>query len=868
MHIRTFMYFFHLFILKLKARDFYIRGNKHMKQMKSMISGLTAFALIAASITPGYAQTSTTTTPASGAGQIINGITNITSQLSTTPQVFNQTPQQLAMDASIKSMQSEMDKCSLQAVVGSKDVQSAKGTLEAEFKKLLADKKDTAKARTEKRNTTKMKDQPNVKYSACLAKASCDEDCGAPPVAEEPFCSEDTAATAKSDFQAIGKYMDYLAAKKKCANKDLETLNKQKKIMDCQMAVLQKGVNDASKALQSVLQANAAQYGQMNQYMGELSDQGAQIDALIGEKGKLTTLQASLYENLNKMIENESKFKNDASDLEEQTKQNAAYLEATKAQKFGSCMFGGTASVGAVSCWRPDATYSKDAQGNQVANPKTNKNGCPVYVKGLCSPSQAARSAIEMSYLTSNGQAYQDADRCAQASAAASNFDNVMTDISSKLGTDMNNWTEIKAAYGSRIDSKAMNYLQNGASVCTTNAENWKRNAQNPAKAKMDKESQTYAQQKTKLDNMKNTLSASLDAGLTGLNKGYADVMAALNDQSVSLNRTQCSKDNPTKMQECYASIRTNLQGLLEGNASLTTATKTIKGGTMVPGFAVPCQGLNGCITSLQTVREKLVDQSRMANQAKQKYVADGNNQVQTQLQAFSGFLATTQASVLKQYDQMKAAFVAMGVNPPESLKTMEAEGLEQMDGPNGEKGPYKAPKSMAAAMSGLVQPGGLINFAELGMKDAFAEVQEKAKEAKTAQGEKIKEWKAIQGKYANLTKTCDTSHVGATNVSCDSCSNQLASCENSEKGAAFFEGENAGTLVSISEAMSSILQNQKQDNGELKQLMDSMKGMKGPNGACSLLKSKCMQCFSSHIKNGGGGDTKLSEENTAAQAR
>ena len=745
------------------------------------------------------------------------------------------------MQGAIATMQSKMNACLVKAVTtGAKTPDSSRAALEEQLKKVFGS-----------RTNGKKKDAVTLSRSECYTKDVCGVACE-PPGNTSPDC--DNPEQVKNGKNEIGEYLTYLGKRKSCENKDYEALKKQKEVMDCQMAVLADGVKQASASLQSVLNNNGAQYGKMNQYMAELADQGSQIDALIGKDGKLTGLQAELYKNLNSMIENEAKFKNDAVELDEQTKQNAAYLDSVTAQKFGACMFGSTASTGAVQCWRPVATYSTNAQGqNQVSGMKKNKNGCPVYEKGLCSPAQAARSAIEMSYLTSNGKPYQDADRCAEALSASGNFDNVMNDISGKLGTDLANWSDIQKAYGSKIDSTAMGYLQNGAGTCTSNAESWKRNAQNPNKAKMDKESQTYATQKTKLNAMKNTLSASLDAGMTGLSKGYADVMAALSDQPVALSRVQCTKDNPTKMQECYANIRSSLQGLMEGNASLTTTTKTIKGGTLTPGFAVPCQGLNGCITTFQTVRDKIVDQSRLANQSKQKFVQDGNAQVSTQLQQFSQFLATTQASVVKQYDQMKAAFAAMGISAPDSMKSVDAEQLEPVDGPNGEKGPYKQPKNMSAVLSGMVQPGGLINMSDTGTKDAFAEAMQAAKDKTKGQGEAIKDWQDHLKDFNQAAKVCNADHAGSDLVACSSCQSTVDACTANEKSSAISEG-NRSFLQNISDGVALILSKEKMSQDEVKTFQENAVNVKGLPSFCSNVKARCMQCFATQLKSSGTG--------------
>jgi len=752
--------------------------------LSQFVSGLTAVSFVLGSVIPVQAQTSGNADPsaATGAGQVINGLSNIVSNMAMTPAVFTQSPQQLQINWKQQQINSQMKQCELKGSLAG--VTTKTGVNLGEAADLVSKYKDrlTKKKSGEDTVTSGGCSDPS-KVDACKTeckltknfKASCDR------------YSVDSEAVQK-EGEELEKYIAYLRNKKECGSKDYETLKKQNEVLNCQMQVLQDAINFASQAVQQTLQNNGKQYSLMNQYMGELGDQMGQISALVGGvgpdgkemPGKWTELQKSLYENFNEMTANEGKFKNDSNNLAEQTKQNEAYLEATKAQKFGSCMFGSAPGSVGVTCWRPKVTYAKDSSGNMSAIPELNKYKCPVYEKALCSPVQAARSAIELSFLTSNGQPYQDSTRCDEATVASRKFDSVMNDLSARLGTEVNSWHDMLNKYNlaSQVNGlssvNAVTIMSSGAQACMTSADNWKKNAQDPNKAKMDKEAQTYAEQKTKLDNKKNELSSSLDAALTGMNKAYADVMAALSDQAVSLNTVQCTKDNPATMQKCYADIRNNLKNLLQGNAAGTTTTKVIKGGTMTPGFAAPCNGLDGCITTYRTIRDKLNDQMRLANQAKQKFVQDGNSQIMTQLNGdgktttgFAQFLAGIQQDLMKQYDGMKSTMAAMGVNAPDTLKRMEAEMLEQMEGPNGEKGPYGQPKNLAAVLSGMVQPGGLIDFSDLGLRDALADAKEKADKKKEGLANLIEKLEDQSEKYGNMEKQCGD-RVGNDAVACD----------------------------------------------------------------------------------------------------
>ena len=90
--------------------------------------------------------------------------------------------------------------------------------------------------------------------------------------------------------------------------------------------------------------------------------------------------------------------------------------------------------------------------------------------------------------------------------------------------------------------------------------------------------------------------------------------------KAVSLNRAQCTKNNPELMQDCFSKIRQNLQNLLEGNGNLTKTAKTIKGGPSTTPFVVSCNGLNGCVTAFKNVRDQQKTYIRDVQKKKEAY--------------------------------------------------------------------------------------------------------------------------------------------------------------------------------------------------------------------------------------------------------
>lgn len=475
-----------------------------MKQIKQAIASFTAFSFLLGTLIPApsvYADgtAASNTSNSSGAGQVINGLSNIVGQLGTAPGLFTQNPQQLQMQSAISSMQVQMNACLTKAVAGSKTVAELKSIRSGEYAKMFQSK--LAKAKGE--------DTASLDQITCYQKVACDTECKAPENTS-PTCEN----YSEKDQSLMKAYINYLSATATCANKDFEALQKQKEVLDCQMQVLQQGVNQASQTLQQVLEANATQYGKMNQYMGELGDQMGQISALVGGfgpdgkemPGKWTELQKTLYDKINQTTTDVGNFKTAAENFQKDTDQNEAFLKAVKAQRMGACLEGSNPDVPtpAVLCWRPDVIAGKDAQGNLSAQPKLNKNGCPVYIKTLCSPLQAASSAIEMSHVISNGQPYQDPDRCAAALSDSATFQTDFKAAIAKLGSSLNSWTSFAASLQSGgANSIGLGKIMQGASRCTQDSNTWAKDTQDPKVIKQDEQAKQYDKEKTRLANKK-----------------------------------------------------------------------------------------------------------------------------------------------------------------------------------------------------------------------------------------------------------------------------------------------------------------------------------------------------------------------------
>jgi hypothetical protein len=145
------------------------------------------------------------------------------------------------------------------------------------------------------------------------------------------------------------------------------------------------------------------------------------------------------------------------------------------------------------------------------------------------------------------------------------------------------------------------------------------------------------------------------------------------------------------------------------------------------------------------------------------------------------------------QFGNMQGMLAKLGIESTAKPNYMTGEQLEQAKGQNGETGgPYQGPKNMAAVLSGMVQPTGLMNFQDTGIQDVLKSAQGKAKSDKTDLSEKLKTYLASEKKLNNMKSTCqkgDIKHdsaegrddrVSSTN---DSLCRQILKCGSSVLG-------------------------------------------------------------------------------------
>ena len=648
---------------------------------------------------------------------------------------------------------------------------------------------------------------PNTEVGSCTSVYG-----GDPPSSDQKVSGNKKLT---DQIQAIKNFRDFKKWQStSCIDKDKKALDDQLKVYQCKQGVLAQAVAMASQMMQTALQQNQAEFGKAIQYQNEVGDQIRQVDEILGPEDEklagmeggnqfkgLLGVQRALTAKLAEMNTKEKDFKSRTDDLQKRTDSNEQKLDAERMGEVGSCMRGqrslGVSGGRSLTCYKPVILTAKDG----TQQPKLDVAGKQVYAKQSCGPMEYVRSQVAQSaFITSRGVMRSQA-RTEDSEANAAQFDAfsdaIMRDLGAedeklnggdRLVTRESTWEDISKKYSgdmAELSQKTGIDIQQQMNVvagrCFTDADVWKKQQKRSSSSR-------YNTEKSGIQKDKNVLTGELNNGLSDLNKSYGETMAVLSGQAVTVNRYNCTTDDPAKMQGCFVQMKQSVSDLLEGNG-MSTTSKVISGGTMpppynIPSLTVPCKGVNGCVTVFQGVRKAKKNQLVLAQKQTVDFVNKSNAQIKSQLSGYAAFIGQLQASVKGQFDGLNGALASMGANPVDNPKNLSPEALKQGKGPGDQPGPYENPEKMSNVLSGMIPPDGLMDFQNNGVKDVMAAAKEKLDKKADALKQALSDIKDTTKDLLALQTSCvaNKDRVGQADCSSD-CLDRAKACNSDASG-------------------------------------------------------------------------------------
>jgi hypothetical protein len=210
-------------------------------------------------------------------------------------------------------------------------------------------------------------------------------------------------------------------------------------------------------------------------------------------------------------------------------------------------------------------------------------------------------------------------------------------------------------------------------------------------------------------------------------NQTYTKAMAALTGENYPLVLTVCENAKAGTQEACMDDIRRNMQGLLMGNDTASQMVMSIKASQPKNLISFKCQGLNGCIRTLQNIHTNLKKEVVSLKAFKRDYVTKANQSIEQFTQRMAQTLSPQNQMLEQQIRNLNSTLAGLGVKGTISPKGVEAEQFEKDGEPSGENdtdngGLFKMPKSLSNLIGGKMSPP-MLDVSKDSFKDALSGV-------------------------------------------------------------------------------------------------------------------------------------------------
>jgi hypothetical protein len=125
-----------------------------------------------------------------------------------------------------------------------------------------------------------------------------------------------------------------------------------------------------------------------------------------------------------------------------------------------------------------------------------------------------------------------------------------------------------------------------------------------------------------------------------------------------------------------------------------------IRGSNPATNIAFTCQGINGCISTLQNVNRNLDTERKRIDAFKSDYVLKANQNVDQFTKQMAAMLSPQSQQLQNQLKAMNTALASLGVGQGINIKPVDGEQLEKDD-----DGLYKAPKNALNLIGANMNP-------------------------------------------------------------------------------------------------------------------------------------------------------------------
>jgi hypothetical protein len=244
------------------------------------------------------------------------------------------------------------------------------------------------------------------------------------------------------------------------------------------------------------------------------------------------------------------------------------------------------------------------------------------------------------------------------------------------------------------------------------------------------------------------------------LNKGalqYDDDLQGLTGQQLPLNISACENATPDNQLNCINDLRSNLEGLLYGNTANSTVSMSLPGQDPNNTITFQCQGINGCINSLENVNRNLGLEINKVTAFEKQYVQQANQSTQTYVKSIAQSLSPQSQALTTRLQTLNQALSSLGVKQGIDIKPVENTQLEYDSPPPDGDGLVKNPTNILGLVGSQLNPplldvtGDNFSTALSGLADETNTISDNTSKAQAA-----------MNSLKSLVKTCGAQFVQA----------------------------------------------------------------------------------------------------------
>lgn len=259
----------------------------------------------------------------------------------------------------------------------------------------------------------------------------------------------------------------------------------------------------------------------------------------------------------------------------------------------------------------------------------------------------------------------------------------------------------------------------------------------------------------------------------------YTKNLSGLTGVHIPQNTSACKAGSPPVKIACLNDLKTNMEGLLNGNSPNSTMNTIIRGTEANTAIPLSCQGLQGCINDLQNVQSNLTKETKRLDLFKQSYVLKANQAVENFAQQMAQMLSPQSTLLQQRLNQLNQQIAQFGGRPI-NLRSRRGEPLQK-----DEDGLPKTPRNVLDYVGSQMNPP-MPDMGDESLNRGLTEMSRLADEMTTKQARMARQ----KADLATLATTCKqqdlvaaVTKLGNSTQNIDSCTFQSWCEENVGRG-------------------------------------------------------------------------------------